>query len=86
MAKNGASCSTSSSNSCAFARRWPCIGFARCVALQRQRNDLLGFAKRLDGKLAAIAQQHGIAQYWVRQVCRLHKKKPTSTALWQRWN
>ena len=56
------------------------------MALQRQRNDLLGFAKRLDGKLAAIAQQHGIAQYWVRQVCRLHKKKPTSTALWQRWN
>ena len=22
----------------------------------------------------------------MRQVCRLHKKKPTSTAVWQRWN
>jgi hypothetical protein len=56
------------------------------VALQRQRDDVLGFAKILDGKLAAIAQQHGIPQYWVRQVCRLHRKKPTSAAFWQRWN
>ena len=56
------------------------------VALQRQRDDVLGFARVLDGKLSAIAQQHGIAQYWVRQVCRLHRKKPTSTAFWQRWN
>ncbi|MBW8827903.1 MAG: hypothetical protein JF606_00400 [Burkholderiales bacterium] len=49
------------------------------VAFQRQRDDVLGFAKVLDGQLAAIAQQRGISLY-----CVLHRKKPTSTAFWQR--
>lgn len=56
------------------------------VALQRQRDDVLGFARVLDGKLAAIAQRRQTPLYWVQQVCRLHRKKPTSTAFWQRWN
>ena len=56
------------------------------VALQRQRDDVLGFARVLDDKLAAIAQQRQTPLYWVQQVCRLHRKKPTSTAFWQRWN
>jgi hypothetical protein len=56
------------------------------VALQRQRDDVLGFARVLDGKLASIAQRRCMPLYWVRQVCRLHRKKPTSTAYWQRWN
>jgi hypothetical protein len=56
------------------------------VALQRQRDDVLGFARVLDGKLASIAQRRNMPLYWVRQVCRLHRKKPTSTAYWQRWN
>jgi hypothetical protein len=56
------------------------------VALQRQRDDVLGFARVLDGKLAAIAQRRPTPLYWVQQVCRLHRKKPTSTAFWQRWN
>jgi hypothetical protein len=56
------------------------------VALQRQRDDVLGFARVLDGKLAAIAQRRKTPLYWVQQVCRLHRKKPTSTAFWQRWN
>ena len=56
------------------------------VALQRQRDDVLGFARVLDSKLASIAQRRSVPLYWVRQVCRLHRKKPTSTAFWQRWN
>jgi hypothetical protein len=56
------------------------------VALQRQRDDVLGFARVLDGKLEAIAQRRQTPLYWVQQVCRLHRKKPTSTAFWQRWN
>jgi hypothetical protein len=47
---------------------------------------VLGFSKVLDDKLAAIAQHQRTPLYWVRQVCRLHRKKPTSTAYWQRWN
>ena len=56
------------------------------MALQRQRDDVLGFARVLDGKLAAIAQRRRMPLKWVRQVCRMHRKKPTSTAFWQRWN
>ena len=56
------------------------------MALQRQRDDVLGFARVLDDKLATIAQRRQTPLYWVRQVCRLHRKKPTSTAFWQRWN
>lgn len=56
------------------------------VALQRQRDDVLGFARVLDGKLAAIAQRRKMPLKWVRQVCQMHRKKPTSTAFWQRWN
>jgi len=56
------------------------------VALQRQRDDVLGFARVLDDKLVAIAQRRQTPLYWVQQVCRLHRKKPTSTAFWQRWN
>lgn len=56
------------------------------MALQRQRDDVLGFARVLDNKLAVIAQRRQTPLYWVQQVCRLHRKKPTSTALWQRWN
>ena len=56
------------------------------VALQRQRDDVLGFARVLNDKLATIAQRPSVPRYWVRQVCRLHRKKPTSTAFWQRWN
>ena len=57
-----------------------------CVALQRQRDAVLGFARVLDGKLAAIAQRRKMQLKWVRQVFRTHRKKPTSTAFWQRWN
>ena len=56
------------------------------VALQRQRDDVLGFARVLDDKLATIAQQRQTPLYWVQRVCRLHRKNPTSTAFWQRWN
>ena len=56
------------------------------VALQCQRDDVLGFARVLDSKLASIAQRRSVLLYWVRQVCRLHRKKPTSTSFWQRWN
>jgi hypothetical protein len=56
------------------------------VALQRQRDDVLGFARVPDGKLASIAQRRRLPLYWVRQICRPHRKKPTSTAYWQRWN
>ena len=56
------------------------------VALHRQRDDVLGFARVLDDKLATIAQRRQTPLYWVRQVCRMHRKKPASTAFWQRWN
>ena len=55
------------------------------MALQRQRDDVLGFARVIDDKLAVIAQRRRTPLYWVQQVCRMHRKKPTSTAYWQRW-
>jgi hypothetical protein len=56
------------------------------VALQNQRDDLLAFAGVLDGKLAAIAQTHGIAEPLVREACVLHRLPNTSCAYWQGWN
>jgi len=42
------------------------------VALQNQRYALLAFAGVLDGKLAAIAHTHAIAEPLVREACLLH--------------
>ena len=39
------------------------------VALKRQRDKLLGFAKVLDGKLAAIALRFDVPEHQVRAVC-----------------
>lgn len=56
------------------------------TALKNQRDDLLAFARVLDQKLADIAQSFDTPLYLVRAVCLLHRKKPSSTAYWQRWN
>jgi len=56
------------------------------VALQNQRDALLAFAGVLDGKLAAIAQTHAIAEPFVREACVLHRLPSTSSAYWQGWN
>ena len=56
------------------------------VALQNQRDALLAFAGVLDGKLAAIAQTHAIAEPLVREACVLHRLPSTSPAYWQGWN
>ena len=56
------------------------------VALQNQRDDLLAFAGVLDGKLAAIAHTHAIAEPLVREACLLHCSPSTSPAYWQGWN
>ncbi len=56
------------------------------VALQNQRDALLAFAGVLDGKLAAIAQTHAIAESLVREACVLHRLPSTSSAYWQGWN
>jgi hypothetical protein len=56
------------------------------VALQNQRDDLLGFARVLDAKLADIAQAHVIAEPVVREACVLHRLPSTSSAYWQGWN
>jgi hypothetical protein len=55
------------------------------VALQRQGNRLLGFAKVLDSKLEEISQQFQIAEYLVRATCLLQRKPKTSEAYWQRY-
>jgi hypothetical protein len=54
------------------------------VALERQRENLLGFAKVLDAKLAEIAQHFQVPDYQVRAVCLLQRKPKTSPAYWQR--
>ena len=54
------------------------------VALERQRETLLGFAKVLDAKLAGIARQFQVPDYQVRAVCLLQRKPKTSPAYWQR--
>jgi hypothetical protein len=56
------------------------------VALQNQRDNLLGFAGVLDEKLIAIAQAHEISLTIVREACILHRLPSTSTAYWQGWN
>ena len=56
------------------------------VALQNQRDALLAFAGVLDGKLAAIAHAHAIAEPLVREACLLHRLPSTSPAYWQGWN
>lgn len=48
------------------------------IALQNQRDDLLAFAGVLDGKLDAIAQDHDLPMYLVRQACLLQRKPETS--------
>ena len=54
------------------------------VALQRQGNCLLGFAKVLDSKLDEIAQRFKVPDYLVRATCLLQRKPKTSEAYWQR--
>jgi len=54
------------------------------LALARQREDLLGFARVLDAKLAEIAQHFQVPEFHVRAVCLLHRKSKTSPAYWQR--
>lgn len=56
------------------------------IALQNQRDNLLGFAGVLDAKLTAIAQAYAIAEPLVREACLLHRLPSTSTAYWQGWN
>ncbi|CAA9365030.1 hypothetical protein AVDCRST_MAG94-3649 [uncultured Leptolyngbya sp.] len=56
------------------------------VALFKQRDDLLAFAKVLDQKLVDIAQCFHTPLHLVRAVCLLHRRKPTSATYWQRWN
>jgi hypothetical protein len=54
------------------------------VALERQRENLLGFAKVLDAKLADIGRHFQVPDYQVRAVCLLQRKPKTSQAYWQR--
>ena len=55
-------------------------------ALDNQGEQLLAFSRRLDDKLAAIAQKADVPLYWVRQVCLLQRKSAEGNAYWQRWN
>jgi hypothetical protein len=54
------------------------------IALTRQRESLLGFAKVLDGKLTQIAQRFQVPDFHVRAVCLLQRKPKTSLTYWQR--
>jgi len=54
------------------------------IALERQRENLLGFARVLDDKLTEIAQRFQVPEYQVRAVCLLQRKPKTSQAYWQR--
>lgn len=56
------------------------------VALTRQREDLLGFARVLDHKLTAIAQRLRVPDHHVRAVCLLQRKPKTAQRYWQRRN
>ena len=56
------------------------------VALQNQRDELLGFAGVLDEKLVAIARANEISITIVRKACVLHRLPSTSTAYRQGWN
>jgi len=54
------------------------------IALTRQRENLLGFARVLDNKLAEIAQHFQVPDYHVRAVCLLQRKPKTSGGYWRR--
>jgi len=54
------------------------------IALERQRENLLGFARVLDDQLAEIAQRFQVPEYHVRAVCLLQRKPKTSGSYWQR--
>ena len=54
------------------------------IALTRQRESLLGFAKVLDGKLTQIAQRFQVPDFHIRAVCLLQRKPKTSLTYWQR--
>jgi len=56
------------------------------VALERQGNNLLGFVKVLDTKLAEIAQRFQVPDYLVRAICLLQRNPKTSQTYWQRRN
>lgn len=56
------------------------------IVLEKQRDDLLAFAKVLDQKLANVAHHFETPFHLVRTVCLLHRRKPTSNTYWQRWN
>lgn len=55
-------------------------------ALRNQRDQLLGFADILDGKLAQLAQRFELPLQRVREVCLLLRKPSTSNPYWERWN
>jgi hypothetical protein len=52
------------------------------IALARQRDNLLGFAKVLDNKLEEIVQRFQVPDYQVRALCLLQRKPKTSQAYW----
>jgi len=52
------------------------------IALERQRDNLLGFAKVLDNKLEEIAQRFQVPAYQVRAITLLQRKPKTSQAYW----
>jgi hypothetical protein len=54
------------------------------IALARQRENLLGFARVLDNKLAEIAQRFQVPDYHARAICLLQRKPKTSQAYWLR--
>ena len=66
-------------------KQYPSIRKLR-TALHNQREQLLAFAGVLDQKLAAIAIRFELPLQAVRDVCLLHRKRPTSNTYWERWN
>lgn len=51
------------------------------LALAKQRDAVLQFAGACStNKLAALAHRHNTPLYWVRQICRLQRKKLPSDA------
>ena len=55
-------------------------------SLHHQRDQVLAFAGLLDRKLAEIALDFEVPLQTVREVCLLHRKSPTSSPYWERWN
>ncbi|MEO0376565.1 MAG: hypothetical protein AAF329_18470 [Cyanobacteria bacterium P01_A01_bin.17] len=56
------------------------------TALHNQRDQLLAFSGALDQKLDTIATRFELPSQAIRDVCLLHRKRPTSNACWERWN